>query len=264
MTESEARPVMLLRAFETTPNAAWSEVDAAWASREALRVEGEQSSFEQFLVRRAELGKARLARHDASLATALRAPGGRAWLGWVVVLGALVLGWSSESLGAARRINILAPPLLAVLVWNLAVYLALALGAFRWLQRGTASAVDGVASSGPLRQALLRLGERFGAGARVGVRGGQAGAGSVAGRTADDPSASGVAHAAAVLGHFLFEWNRARAGLHAERLAAVLHAAAAVFAIGALASLYVRGLAFEYRAGWESTFLTPDAVHGLI
>src|SRR5262249_21307487 len=73
----------------------------------------EQSSFEQFLVRRAELGKARLARHDASLAGALRAPGGRAWLGWALVLVALVLGWSSESLGAARRINILAPPPLA-------------------------------------------------------------------------------------------------------------------------------------------------------
>src|SRR6188472_1326476 len=107
MTESDTRPVLLLRAFETTPNAAWNEADAAWASREALRVEGEHSSFEQFLVRRAELGSTRLGRHDASLAAALRAPGGRGWLVWLVMLAALVLGWSSESIGAAGRINIL-------------------------------------------------------------------------------------------------------------------------------------------------------------
>ena len=46
----------------------------------------------------------------------------------------------------------------------------------------------------------------------------------------------------------------------AARAARVLHLAAALFAIGALAGLYVRGLVFEYRVGWESTFLDAPAV----
>ena len=80
-----------MRAFETTPTAAWNEADAAWASREALRVEGEHSSFERFLVRRAELGAARLGRHDASLAMALRSQGRRAWLAWGAVCAGVAL-----------------------------------------------------------------------------------------------------------------------------------------------------------------------------
>lgn len=36
-----------------------------------------------------------------------------------------------------------------------------------------------------------------------------------------------------------------------------------MFTFGALAGLYLRGLAFEYRAGWESTFLGPEQVEYL-
>ena len=50
----------------------------------------------------------------------------------------------------------------------------------------------------------------------------------------------------------------------AARAARVLHLAAALFALGAVAGLYVRGLVFEYRAGWESTFLDAPAVHALL
>ena len=50
----------------------------------------------------------------------------------------------------------------------------------------------------------------------------------------------------------------------AARAARVLHVAAALFALGAVAGLYVRGLVFEYRAGWESTFLDAPAVHALL
>jgi len=52
--------------------------------------------------------------------------------------------------------------------------------------------------------------------------------------------------------------------LQAARLASVLHAAAAALALGALLSLYLRGLAFEYLAGWTSTFLSAQSVHTLL
>jgi hypothetical protein len=57
---------------------------------------------------------------------------------------------------------------------------------------------------------------------------------------------------------------QAGAGLTAARIGRVLHASAAAFAFGALAALYIRGIAFEYRAGWESTFLAAPAVHALL
>src|SRR5690606_14377362 len=39
---------------------------------------------------------------------------------------------------------------------------------------------------------------------------------------------------------------------------------AAALALGAIAGLYLRGLVFEYRAGWASTFLEPDQVRALL
>lgn len=43
----------------------------------------------------------------------------------------------------------------------------------------------------------------------------------------------------------------------------MLHVAAAALAAGVIAGLYVRGLAFEYRATWQSTFLDAPAVHAI-
>ena len=65
--------------------------------------------------------------------------------------------------------------------------------------------------------------------------------------------AAGTAFAA-----FLDEWSRAAAPLLTARAGRVLHLSAALLAAGAIAGLYVRGLVFEYRAGWESTFLEPS------
>src|SRR6202521_4127422 len=54
------------------------------------------------------------------------------------------------------------------------------------------------------------------------------------------------------------------AALTIARAARVLHLSAALLALGAITGLYVRGLVFEYRAGWDSTFLDANAVHGIL
>jgi hypothetical protein len=51
------------------------------------------------------------------------------------------------------------------------------------------------------------------------------------------------------------------APLNGARAALLLHAAAAALALGLLAGMYVRALVFDYRAGWQSTFLDGAAVH---
>ena len=220
MTESDARAVLLVRAFEAGPSPDWSETDGAWATAEARRVEGERAPFERFIVRRAVLACARLAQHDPKVVAVLPALDPRAWVGWAALLVAFGLGVASDAIGPTDRINILAPPLLAVLVWNLVVYLVLVLRP--------------AGASGPLQRWLLRMRSRS------------------------------AAAASSPLARFAPDWAAASGALYGARFAAVLHAGAAALVLGAFLSLYLRGIAFEYRAGWDSTFLTADSVHRLI
>ncbi len=55
-------------------------------------------------------------------------------------------------------------------------------------------------------------------------------------------------------------WSQHAGPLLANRVALVLHAAAAALALGLVAGLYLRGLVLDYRAGWQSTFLTTGQV----
>ena len=233
MTESDARNVLLIRAFESAPSHVWSADDAAWASAEARRMEGERAPFERFLARRAEFASARLARRDTTAGVASAALGPHAWLGWLAVMLAFALGAASDAIGPGGRINILAPPLLAALVWNFAVYLVLLLRFVGALRMDLAP--------GPLRRWFLR-------------------ASAWVGRT----MGGGAALADSARGRFVADWMSASGALQGARVALTLHAGAAAFVIGALLSLYVRGIAFEYRAGWDSTFLTPSAVHRVL
>jgi hypothetical protein len=59
-------------------------------------------------------------------------------------------------------------------------------------------------------------------------------------------------------------WAELGAPLALMRIAALLHVAAAALAIGLLASLYLRGLVLDFRAGWQSTFLDAATVHQLL
>ncbi|HTT09622.1 MAG TPA: DUF2868 domain-containing protein [Burkholderiaceae bacterium] len=231
MTETDARNVLLIRAFETVPSPAWSADDADRATAEARRMEGEHASFERFVVRRADAARFQLERRETGVAAALAALTPHAWLGWFVVLVAFALGVAGDRIGPSDRINILAPPLLAVLVWNLAVYLVLL------LQSAVARRAD--RAPGPLRALFLRI-------------------------AAFLRRAAGRAAASRPLGRFVGDWVGASGAIQGARVAFVLHAGAAALVVGALLSLYLRGIAYEYRAGWDSTFLTPRAVHRLL
>ncbi len=57
------------------------------------------------------------------------------------------------------------------------------------------------------------------------------------------------------------QWAALSAPLTLSRVAALLHVAAAAVGAGLVAGLYLRGLVFDYRAGWQSTFLDAETVH---
>ena len=229
MNESAARNVLLLRAFETTPNSGWTDGDRAWASRAAAEVEGASAPLERIVARRAVLAVERLAARDRNVTRALRAFAWRPWVGAAIAVFAFAAGIAIDAIGPAQRVNLLAPPLAALLAWNAALYLLIAVRGALGLFSARARAL------GPLARAFARVLQR------------QA-----------PPAAS------APLAAFLADWARASAPLAAARVGRVLHVAAIAFALGLLAGLYVRGLALEYRAGWESTFLDAAAVHAIL
>jgi len=247
MNEAAAREVVLIRAVETTDTARaiWTDADRAWAGRAAAEVVGAGAPAEVFLARRAALAVERLGAHHRSVPQILRAFAWRPGIGVAFVLVAFIAGVASDQIGAAGRINILAPPLLALIVWNLGAYIVL-LG--RMVVRLAGGKRDG---AGPLRSVVAWLGRA--------VPGGAAHAAQR--EPATDAAGPAVAVATSAFG---VDWARAAAPLLGARISRILHVAAAALALGALTGLYVRGLVFEYRAGWESTFLNAETVSGLL
>lgn len=207
---------------------------------------------EAFLLRRSRFLLTELEPREPALARAARAARVLAPAPWVVVLVAFVLGALVDRVGGGRRIHLLVSPVLGLLAWNLAVYAFLAWGA--WRRRRAASADDPAPGEGrlPLLLGLCRrLRERL-------VR---APGGTLAGTTGGQAVAS---LRASILARFLGDWLRASLPLQLARLRLALHLGALAFALGVLASLYLRGLVLDYHATWESTFLGPDQVHGLL
>jgi hypothetical protein len=232
MDERSALAVIAARAAESagSPREAWSDEDRAWASRAAAGIVGESASGEAFLARRAALVLERLGERGSSVPVAVASLTWRPWVGVGLVVVAAVFGVAVDRIGDAQRVNILAPPVWALLLWNLAVY-AILVGRLV-VHYGEPTAPGG------LRRLVAR------------VAGGSAG--RAAGRDAE---------AVASLAR---EWSSVASPLYAARASRLLHLAASALALGVVAGLYVRGLALEYRAGWESTFLEAPAVRAIL
>ncbi len=240
MNEHAARDVLLVRAVESADRdrTLITEADRQHAARAAAELarwsaseRGEEGSAERFLEQRAQLLVGKLGERDRTLAQATRATAWRPWIGVLLPLAAFAFGAFFQQVGDRQHINVLAFPLLTIVLWNLVVYVVLAV---RW--------VDGLARGRRPLQGLRRV---IAGAARRGAKRLQ--------------GAAGTAFAA-----FLDEWSRAAAPLLTARAGRVLHLSAALLAAGAVAGLYMRGLVFEYRAGWESTFLEPSQVRALL
>lgn len=240
MNEAEARQVLLVRAVEESDGERklLGADDRNFAGRTAADLvrwqaadRGAPATPEAFVAKRAELLAAKLAERWPKAAGELGALRWRPWIGIAVPLGAFALGLAAENIADRQHLNILAFPLLGLIVWNLAVY--------AWLLAGALGALAGRSRRSP------SAARRWLADARLSRR---SGAGPLAG----------------ALAGFALDWAGRSVPLVAARAGRILHLSAALLALGAIAGMYVRGLAFEYRAGWESTFLDADAVHGLL
>jgi len=233
MNESSALNVIAVRAVETADSAraSWSDEDRAWASRAAAEVVGAGAVPDVFLARRARLALERIGERQPALPRTVRSLRWRPWVGSAVVGLAFALGLVLDQVDRTQRINILAPPVLGLLIWNVVVYVAILAG---YVVR-----YGDVATPGPLRGAITRIAGGLSRPRRRGALGD------------------------AILA-FVDDWARRSAPLYGMRAARILHIAAAALASGVIAGLYLRGLAFEYRAGWESTFLDASTVRAIL
>ena len=250
MRESSPPRVLLVRAIEEADRtgALIPLGDRERAAREALRAAGAAAgdgadrrfpppSGARAGRPRLPPGRPLLERHPVlrDILVRSRSPG---WTGLAMIAAAFAFGLALSALDGSRRINILAPPVLGLLAWNLLVYLALAVGAARRLGSPRAA-------RRPLRP----------------LRGPGCGAPP---RPAADPHLGGrlpARRGRAPLRSRLGGVGRPALGQHLRRW---LHLGAAAVPAGIAAGLYLRGLVLRYEAGWESTFLEPPQVKTLI
>jgi hypothetical protein len=264
MNESSARQVLMLQAFETarpaSPN--WSDEDRDWATRLALQdgAEGANAAsadMASFISARARHAMQRLGPREPGAQTWLARRVWRArWVAWAALAG-FVVGVLADSIGSGQRINLLAPPLWGVLAWNAVVYLLL-------LGHALARPLTRTARPGylvRLTQRALRFGRSL-------PGPGSASASASAPAPAPAPASGSASASASAIGSaralqtFATLWLRCSAPLSAARATALLHAVAAALALGLIAGLYLRGL--DYRAAWESTFLSAASAHAFL
>ena len=161
---------------------------------------------------------------------------------WMVAIPALIVGLLINGLGTSQRVNLLNFPLLLLLAWNVGMYVSTAILQTmpssttktwldlpaHWLSKLTSRWET---KAGPCRKAM-------------------------------DASAAGWVQESTH--RFLATcWQETR-HLWIQRLRHFLHLGAACMALGIVLGLYIRGLALDYQATWESTFLSANHVHAIL
>jgi hypothetical protein len=249
MEEQAARHIVLVRAIESTDSdkRVLSDDDRTYASRSAYELAHWQASEhnssvtpELLLQKRAEQVLKKITERTPAFAMTGGAPGWFTVLGGLMPLGAFLIGVLVDRITDPHRVDLLSAPLLGIMLWNLAVYGLLLVGKLLPAKKswsGSWRCVSFFSWLPPLFSG--RFSTRF--------------------TTRKLPPTL-----TAALARFAVEWTRLSASLQAARVSRTLHFGAALFALGAVVSLYVRGLLSRYRAGWESTFLDAEQVHKLL
>jgi len=240
MNEQVARNVVLVRAIETADaqHEVLSDDDRKYASRSAKELAAWQAADSKmavtqhhFLEQRAEQILKRLGERSPAFGSFAKRRLGLGAFWFALPFLALVSGAVLDRIADPHRVDLLSAPFLLIIGWNLVVYLGMLVWALMPGKRRAST------DSNLLRR--LSVGK------------------AVVPRKLPTPLAAGITA-------FMAEWAALSAPLTRARLSRTIHLAAACFALGAIASLYARGLLTQYVVGWESTFLDGRQVHTLL
>lgn len=235
LAEPAARQLVLVRAIEDvdTHGRLLSVAERDEIEREALaasrRTSGGGVDPAQYLQQRAHRVLAAVENRNPRLAALQQGEPWRAWLMAGLPLAACVLGTAIDRIDNPQQVNMLSPPLLGVLAWNLLAYLLLFVSLLlpaTWVRRMPLAPVQQwIAGGGARRTGRLRRD---------------------------------------VLARFHALWLRAAGAQQAWWWKQLLHLAAAGWALGLAFSIVLGGVVREYRVGWESTLLDVQQVHAFL
>ncbi|MES2184283.1 MAG: DUF2868 domain-containing protein [Pseudomonadota bacterium] len=142
---------------------------------------------------------------------------------------ACILGLLIENVSDPHRINLLSPPLIFVLAWNICMYAAVVISMFRREAPGQTGVIAF------FRRRFLRSFSE----------------------ATDDLDLK-------VRTRFLSQWIPATWDLQGKRFSQILHAGAAGWGVGILLALFLGGVVHRYEVGWESTFLDANGVRAIL
>jgi hypothetical protein len=250
MRENDLRKILLVKAVEEadTDGTLVPPADRATAAREAMRNASPEGALadepdtarlsrrsEVLLIARSQAIYERVVARFPFVDQVLGMLGSSTGITVILVVIGLAIGAGMSILDGSRRIDLRAFPLMAIVAWNLIAYIVLLLLALRGERTRPT----------PWRSGLASLGSAFAT--RLIAR-----------------SRSFNAPLAAALRTFAREWLDAAKPLLLARAARAFHLAAAAVGAGLIAGLYVRGIAFDYQAGWESTFLDAERTRTML
>ena len=237
LSENDARTLLLVQAVEDVDadGLLLSSRTRAAATHRAFDDSASGADDPARLRARADLLRDDIRREAPALQRVLEPT---AWRGTTLLLllaVGLVVGAATNAFGPSHHVSVLAFPLATILGWNLLAYAAFVFRAVR--VRGARPASSRLAVLGRWLEGirLSLVARRVGASARSAV----------------------VADA---VQRFQRLWLPTAGPLIAARARMLLHVGAFALALGALAGMYVSGIAFEYRATWESTWLDASEV----
>ena len=235
LNEASARQLVLVRAIDEvdTQGKLLSAIEREQLESEALEASrvgpGGGVDFGHYLQQRAHSVLAAVENRNPQVAALQGVESWRPWLMIGLPLAACVLGTAIDRIDNPQQVNMLSPPLLGVLAWNLAVYLLLVVGALlpgAWQRTPFAAAPHWLSGlRGTARTGRLR---------------------------------------ADVLARFHQQWLRAAGAQQGLWWKQLLHLSAAGWALGLAFSIVLGGIVREYRVGWESTLLNVGQVHAFL
>jgi hypothetical protein len=236
LDEASARQLVLVRAIEDvdTQGKLLSDVEREQLERDALASSRPASGVvdhAEYLQQRARRMLAAVENRNPRVA-ALQDP--EPWRHWIMAglpLAACLVGAAVDRIDNPHQVNMLSPPLLGVIAWNVAIYLMLV--ASMLLPQRMAPQLP-----------LARL-QRW----VTGVPGN----GRRTGRLRTD-----------ILARFQQQWLQATGAQQWLWGKQLLHLCAAGWAVGLMMSIVGGGVVREYRVGWESTLLGVEQVHGFL
>ena len=236
MNEHDALQVLLVKSFETqaSDNELLSEAERREATRTALEAVSPQAAPDAFIAARARAARRSLARL-ASVDWIFERQGWHpTWLLLAIGLGLLV-GITADVFGGITQLNLLAPHVWLVIVWNVAVYFALCTGLFRGEPRRASSGSGWIANAarGITDFWYRRLHQH----------------------------ASSSTPQALALADFSGEWIHTSLPLATTRLVTLLHTAGAAVAVGLMATMYLRFFNMGYGTELSNNFTGTEFGH---